>query len=99
MRAGLTGGPPPGMPGPRLRRGLDAVVAIPDERARAAMRALAAAGIVSGETGAAALGGLHAALDDLRERWNPTRVLVLSTEGATDPHAYADIVGQPPGST
>jgi diaminopropionate ammonia-lyase len=99
IMAGLNCGTPSRIAWPRLRRGLDAVVAIPDERARAAMRALAAEGVVSGETGAAALGGLRAALDDLRERWNPTSVLVLSTEGATDPHAYADIVGSPPGST
>jgi diaminopropionate ammonia-lyase len=99
IMAGLNCGTPSRIAWPRLRRGLDAVVAIPDERARAAMRTLAAEGIVSGETGAAALGGLYAALDDLRERWNPTSVLVLSTEGATDPHAYTDIVGSPPGST
>jgi diaminopropionate ammonia-lyase len=99
IMAGLNCGTPSRIAWPRLRRGLDAVVAIPDERARAAMRALAAEGVVSGETGAAALGGLYAALDDLREPWGlgpATKVLVLSTEGATDPGAYADIVGSSP---
>jgi diaminopropionate ammonia-lyase len=58
------------------------------------MRELAAAGIVAGETGAAGLAGLLA----LVEAHHPAvdlvgaRVLLLLTEGATDPHAYARVV-------
>jgi diaminopropionate ammonia-lyase len=102
IMAGLNCGTPSLIAWPRLRRGLDAVVAIPDDRARDAMRTLAAAGIVSGETGAAALGGLYAVLTGadgprVREMWGlgeDSRVLVLSTEGATDPAAYDEIVGR-----
>jgi diaminopropionate ammonia-lyase len=100
IMAGLNCGTPSRIAWPRLRRGLDAVVAISDDRAREAMRALAAEGIVSGETGAAALGGLTEALigpdgPRLREHWGlgpDSRALVLSTEGATDPGAYEQIL-------
>jgi diaminopropionate ammonia-lyase len=68
------------------------------------MRDLATAGIVAGETGAAGLGGLNALLtgpgaDERRSQLGiteATRVLLFSTEGATDPAAYAAIVGHPP---
>lgn len=104
IMVGLNCGTPSRIAWPRLRRGLDALVAISDDRARAAMRALAAEGIVSGETGAAALGGLYEVLTGsggprLRERWDlgpRSRVLVLSTEGATDPGAYDEVVGRGP---
>jgi diaminopropionate ammonia-lyase len=75
------------------------VVTVDDDQARAAMRVLAAEGIVSGETGAAALAGLQEvrASDGDRPDLGPeSNVLVLSTEGATDPVAYADIVGRAP---
>jgi diaminopropionate ammonia-lyase len=102
IMAGLNCGTPSLIAWPRLRRGLDAVVAIADDRARDAMRTLAAEGVVSGETGAAALGGLYAVLTGpdgprTREQWGlgaGSRVLVLSTEGATDPDAYDEVVGR-----
>lgn len=103
IMAGLSCGTPSKIAWPWLRRGLDAVVSIDDARARAGMRILARQGIVSGETGAAALGGLYEVLtgphEQLRSRWGlgpDTRVVVLSTEGATDPDAYTDIVGHAP---
>jgi diaminopropionate ammonia-lyase len=85
---------------PIISRGIDAFIAIPDERAREAMRALAEAGVVAGETGAAGL----AALLELSSREqsedrqtlkidNRTRALVIITEGATDPESYERIVG------
>ncbi len=43
---------------PIVSAGINAFIAIPDERAREAMRALARVGIVAGETGAAGLAGL-----------------------------------------
>jgi diaminopropionate ammonia-lyase len=66
------------------------------------MRALAGAGVVAGETGAAGVGGLfelltqeHAtAVREMLQITPATRVLVLSTEGATDPEAYARILGR-----
>lgn len=99
IMAGLNCGTPSRIAWPALRRGLDAVVSIDDDAARDAMRALATAGVVSGETGAAALGGLRKVLahQALRTGWRlgeETRVLVLSTEGATDPEAYEQIVGE-----
>jgi diaminopropionate ammonia-lyase len=101
IMAGLNCGTPSLSAWPALRDGLDAVVAVADERARQAMRDLAAAGIVAGETGAAALAGLAevtqgpdagAARAALGLHAN-TRVLLLCTEGATDPDAYRRIVG------
>jgi len=85
---------------PIVSHGIDAFIAIADERAREAMRLLAAAGVVAGETGAAGLGGLLELLTgpdhtqhraDLRIN-ETTRVLLLVTEGATDPAAYEAIV-------
>ena len=98
--AGLNCGTPSLVAWPLLRSGLDAVVAVADERARQAMRDLAAAGIVAGETGAASLAGLAEATGAGRpagcECPRPrggTRVLLVCTEGATDPEAYHRIVG------
>ena len=85
---------------PRLASGIDWFVSVDDEAARQSMRDLAAAAVASGETGAAALAGLEALLNDpsgveaLPNRADST-VLVIVTEGATDPGAYQEIVGQP----
>jgi diaminopropionate ammonia-lyase len=101
IMAGLNCGTPSPAALPWLTRGIDLFVAVEDERARQAVRELARVGVVAGETGAAGLAGLaelvtgdtgavaRAALtlDDT------TRVLILCTEGATDPTAYQRIVG------
>jgi diaminopropionate ammonia-lyase len=65
------------------------------------MRRLAACGIVSGETGAAALAGLESVLSVPGARAETgldrsATVLLLSTEGATDPESYERIVGRKP---
>src|SRR5690606_5417290 len=52
---------------PPLVAGFEAFVAIEDDRARAALRAMAGAGLDVGETGAAALAGLMALTSDHRE--------------------------------
>jgi diaminopropionate ammonia-lyase len=86
---------------PVVSTGFDYLIAIDDEPAREAMRALAGEGVVAGETGAAALAGLTELLGgedapELRDRLDlgpDARALVLCTEGATDPKAYAEIVG------
>jgi diaminopropionate ammonia-lyase len=101
IMAGLNCGTPSVVAWPRVVRAFDLIVAIDDDRARAAMRTLADAGIVAGETGAAGLGGLTALLESetLRDSLGvtpSTTALLLSTEGATDPAAYERIVGQPP---
>ena len=54
--------------------------------------------VVSGEAGAAGLGALMVALsDDARRRAlaldEHSRVLLIVTEGATDPASYASIIG------
>lgn len=92
---------------PYMRDGIDAFVAIEDERAEEAVRLLAGAGVVSGETGASGLGGLLGLLEGPRARearrrlsiGPETAVLVISTEGATDPALYGRITasGAPQG--
>ena len=83
----------------------DAVVAVGGGSvidAAKAMRLLAEAGVVSGESGAAGLAGLleivaSADTGEARELLGlgpSTTVLVFSTEGATDPGAYREIVGR-----
>jgi len=101
IMAGLNCGTPSSIAFPTLLAGLDATVAIDDSYAEEAMRTLAGCGIVSGETGAAALAGLEALFalpeateirSDLGLDRNAT-VLLLVTEGATDPESYRRIVG------
>lgn len=105
MMAGLACGEPCGV----AWRVLDAVatdfVSMPDEVAAVGMRALAhpAPGdrpIVSGESGAAGFGLVAVALSDegaaLREALGfdeRSRILCISTEGATDQRNYRRIVG------
>jgi diaminopropionate ammonia-lyase len=101
IMAGLNCGLVSSLSLPVLSSGVDCFVAIDDERAREGMRLLARAGIVAGETGAAGLGGLLELLarGETRARLGLTsgsRVLVICTEGATDPASYRRIVGTPP---
>jgi diaminopropionate ammonia-lyase len=87
---------------PTVSTGIDAFIAISDDRAREAMRALARVGIVAGETGAASLAGLIELLtgpENAQQRGalgtnERSRALVLVTEGATDPASYRQIVGE-----
>ncbi|MHB1843292.1 MAG: diaminopropionate ammonia-lyase [Deltaproteobacteria bacterium] len=106
IMAGLNCGTPSLVAWPVLRGGMDGFLAIDDGYAEEAMRTLAAGQggdptLVSGESGAAGLAGLLAlrgepGLAAARERLglgSSTRVLVVSTEGATDPESYERIVG------
>jgi diaminopropionate ammonia-lyase len=87
-----------------LRGGVDVAVAIGDEYALQSMRRLASpAGgdppIVAGETGGAGLGVLLAALEDdhLRQALAldaDSRVLLIGSEGDTDPAIYREVVGR-----
>ena len=80
---------------------IDAFISIDDDRARDAIRLLAQAGLIAGETGAAGLGGLLELLtrsENARHRKklaidDRTRVLLVITEGATDPQAWSNVVG------
>ena len=102
IMAGLNCGNTSPLAWPYLQRGLSASVAIPDEAAEAAMRLLAQDGVVSGESGAAGAGGLLALFTDDAAKAAHTQlsltsestVLVISTEGATDPAAYRRIMGR-----
>lgn len=101
IMAGLNCGLPSPLALPLLAAGIDDFVAVDDDAARSAMRDLARAGVVSGESGAAGLAGLAAwgqGGADGRGLSQADVVLLISTEGATDPQAYARIVGDVPAS-
>jgi diaminopropionate ammonia-lyase len=101
IMAGLNCGTPSSVAWPLIAATVDVYLAVPDDRAREAMRLLADAGIVAGESGAAGLAGLLEAVehDDVRDTLGldgEARVLILNTEGATDPAGYRNIVGRGP---
>lgn len=84
---------------PALQGGFDAFVTIDDDRCRAAIRWLAGEGLDVGECGAAGV----AALAELHDRHRgelalpeDATVLVIATEGVTDPASFAATVGRPP---
>jgi diaminopropionate ammonia-lyase len=84
---------------PTVTATFDALVAVDDDTCRRAIRAHAEAGMDVGETGAAALAGLMAVVDDHREELPipaTATVLLLATEGVTDPASFERIVGRPP---
>jgi len=102
IMAGLNCGRPSLVAWPILSRSMDVLVAVDDEPAREAMRLAARTGIVSGETGAAGLGGLLQLLHSGEGREarrllgvnEDTSVLVFNSEGATDPDAYRRVVAE-----
>ncbi|ARE39470.1 Threonine dehydratase [Rhodovulum sp. P5] len=87
-----------------LKTHADAVLALPDDTALAAMRRLSdpVAGdpaVVAGESAVAGLAGLTAAMQDVAVRTAlglgpAARVVLFGTEGDTDPALYAQIVGK-----
>jgi diaminopropionate ammonia-lyase len=84
---------------PTVTATFDALVAVDDDTCRRAIRAHAEAGMDVGETGAAALAGLMAVVDDHRDELPipaTATVLLLATEGVTDPASFERIVGRPP---
>jgi diaminopropionate ammonia-lyase len=98
IMAGLACGEPSLLAWQELDRAAAAFMAIPDAAAVATMRLLAAQGIVAGESGVAGLAGCLLAAADPAARATlglgpESRVLVFSTEGATDPALYAKLVG------
>ena len=106
IMAGLNCGRPSLVAWPTVSRGIDVLVAVDDEPAQEAMRLTAASGIVSGETGAAGLGGLLELLrrggespeqEEKARRalgvGGESRVLLFNCEGATDPDRYRELVG------
>lgn len=99
LMAGLNCGTASTTAWPWMRDGLHGIVTVADGRAEEAMRALAGEGVVAGETGAAGAAGLLelAAAGRLGEVAGVAepRVMLLSTEGATDPASWERIVGRP----
>jgi diaminopropionate ammonia-lyase len=101
IMAGLNCDTPSLIAWPELASSIDVAIAVADERAREAMRLLAAEGLISGESGAAGIAGLLELTDntELEAARSPAglapeaTVLALSTEGATDEIAYRRIVG------
>src|SRR4051794_5991587 len=71
---------------PTLRAGIRATVTVSDAETHQAMRELAAAGLTIGDSGAAT----KAALAKLRDHGD---VLLIATEGATDPDGYRAVIG------
>jgi diaminopropionate ammonia-lyase len=99
IMAGLNCGTPSLIAWPTVSRGLAGVVSIGDGWARDAVRDLAVAGVQAGETGAAGLAGLAA----LRSAGpssplvgtvpDDSSVMVICTEGASDPAQWWAILG------
>jgi diaminopropionate ammonia-lyase len=111
IMSGLNCGRPSIVAWPTVSSGIDVLLAVDDEPAREAMLLMAASGIVSGETGAAGLGGLLELLrvgspgqqEKQREEARralgvnrESRVLLFNSEGATDPDAYRKLMGGVP---
>lgn len=102
IMAGMACGEPSVIAWPILEGGASAFMAVPDEAALATMQLLAsgAAGatIVGGESGVAGLAGLivAAGVPDWRRTLGldrASRILLIGSEGDTDPDLYARIVG------
>jgi len=100
LMAGLACGEPSLLAWQELDRAAAAFMAVPDEAVPPCMRLLADRGIIAGESGVAGLAGclLAAADPAAREALGldaASRVLLFSTEGATDPELYRRLTGQP----
>lgn len=104
VMAGLACGEPSPIALEIVAAGVAASVAIDDERVIEAMRMLAAGAqgdraIMAGASGAAGLAGLMALLQEPAARHTlglgrESRVLLINTEGDTDPEAYARLVSR-----
>jgi len=105
VMAGLSCGTPSPVAWPTISTVVDAFVAIEDEQAEEAMRLLAYpeppdCRVVAGESGACGIASLIAVLrnEDLKPLRDAaglgpgSRILVVNTEGATDPQTYQRIV-------
>ena len=97
LMAGLACGEPSILAWQELARAADVFMAVPDEAAVECMRLLARQGIVAGESGVAGLAALLLAAADPAARaalnlGPASRVLLFSTEGATDPALYKSLV-------
>ncbi len=100
IMAGLNCGTPSIIAWPILKDSVALFLAIPDRYAETAMRLYAKSGVTAGESGASGLAGLLALQEDptlaeakKRIGLGPhSKVLLVNTEGATDPANYKRIV-------
>lgn len=98
--AGLDCATPSAAAWPAVRDGLAGTVTVPDPEVHAAMRELAGHGLVIGDCGAAPLAALRRLVTDpagarLRAAvalGPAARVLLVATEGPTDPAGYRDVM-------
>jgi diaminopropionate ammonia-lyase len=94
IMAGLNCGLVSELAWPTVAAGVDWFVAVADDTAEQAMCDLATIGVTAGETGAAGLAGLRELVASGVAGIGPdSTVLVLNTEGPTDPAAYERITG------
>jgi diaminopropionate ammonia-lyase len=98
IMAGLACGEPSLLAWTELDRNAFAFAEVPDEDVAPLMRRLASQGVVAGESAVAGLAVLLRMAGDPVARTAlglgpDSRVLAFSTEGATDPALYADLVG------
>lgn len=101
VMAGLACGEPSILAWKLLGPGADAFMTVTDQEAIAAMQLLAEFHVVGGESGVAGLAGFlkAAANPNIRaalELDPSSRVLLIGTEGATDPALYTQFVGMAP---
>lgn len=105
IMAGLNCGTPSATAWPLIRTGFDLFMTIPDRRAVEAMRLYynplnSDPRVISGESGAAGLAGLLALCSDpddkrkLIDLNHKSTVLVINTEGDTDPETFDKLVRQ-----
>lgn len=99
--AGLNCGLPSLLAWPIVFADTDVYLSVDDRAAHEGMRRLAEVGIVAGESGAATVGALLSAVGDPDARRAlglsaDTRVLLVNTEGATDPVNFVEQVGVSP---
>jgi diaminopropionate ammonia-lyase len=97
IMAGLNAGLPSLVAWPLVSAGFDVFCAVEDDVAVDGMRRLAALGLAAGECSGGAVGACARLLDDPAARrilgaGPDSSVLVLLTEGVTDPEAYARLV-------
>lgn len=102
--AGLNCGLPSLLAWPVVYGWADGYLSVDDELADEAMRLLAGVGLVAGESGAASLAALLAIADSEADRARlgideDSVLLLVNTEGATDPVNYTAQVGEPPETT
>ena len=96
VMAGLNCGTPSSLAWPYIREAFDVFVAIEDELAHAGMRRLAELGLDRGECAGGVVGAAQAALP--RIRTHDGAIVLLLTEGVTDPAHFEEVVGRAAGT-